>query len=421
MSNMPPADANIGTRLPEGWQAYPLRNVLIRTQYGLTAPVLQEGATPIVGMKDIVDGRVITEGLSYVAADGASIEPYRLRQGDVLLNRTNSPDLVGKIGIVTKDTNAVFASYLVRLEANREIVSPEFLNLWLNTSAVKQMVDRIATRAVSQANINPTRFVQECYVAVPPRTAQDRIVDILKTWGRGVAVADNLVAAAAQHVRALTSQHLDPFIPGTLREDTSLPVIRLDDAFDERAETGHEGEALLAITGDRGVVSRDEIERRDTSAEDKRAYRLILPGDIGYNTMRMWQGVCGLSTLRGIVSPAYTVVTPRPEMMDGAFAAALFKAPHMIEWLRRYSQGIVDDTLNLKFEQFRQIRVRLPSLDTQRRVANAIHGIRAEAVVTARLAAKLRVQKQALMERLLFGSLRVTAVDPATAMESAHA
>ena len=123
--------------------------------------------------------------------------------------------------------------------------------------------------------------------------------------------------------------------------------------------------------------------------------------------MRMWQGVCGLSSLRGIVSPAYTVVTPTPQVIDGAFAAVLFKAPHMIEWLRRYSQGIVDDTLNLKFEQFRQIRIRLPPLDTQRRIANAIHAIRAEADVTARLAAKLRQQKQTLMTQLLSGALRV--------------
>lgn len=407
MSSMPPADANLGARLPANWTARRLRDVLLRSQYGLTAPAAQDGTTPIVGMKDLVDGRVVTSGLTCINANGASIEAYRLRPGDILLNRTNSPDRVGKIGIVTEPTTAIFASYLVRLEADHTQLSPEYLNAWLNTSSVQQLIDRIKTRAVSQANINPSRFLNECYVPVPPRYEQDIIVGIQSTWDQGIAAAEGLVLASSQHVSGLTSQHLDAFIPGTLRENTSLPLIRLGDAFNERDNAGHDDEPLLAITGERGVVPREEIERRDTSADDKGNYRLILPGDIGYNTMRMWQGVCGLSALRGIISPAYTVVTPRPEVIDGAFAAALFKAPHMIEWLRRYSQGIVDDTLNLKFEQFRQIRIRLPSLEMQRRVANAIHAIRAEADVTARLATKLREQKQALMARLLSGALRV--------------
>jgi type I restriction enzyme S subunit len=407
MRGMPPADANLGARLPTEWRVRRLRDVLIRSQYGLTAPAAQHGTVPIVGMKDLVDGRVVTSGLAYISAECADIETYRLRPGDILLNRTNSPERVGKIGIVTEPTDAIFASYLVRLEADRTQLSPDFLNVWLNTSAVQQMIDRIKTRAISQANINPTRFLEECHVPVPTPNEQISIVEINSTWDRGIAAADALLDASSKHVLGLTSLYLDPFIPGTSRENAALPLIRLEESFVERNEGGHDREPLLAITGDRGVVKRDDIERRDTSAEDKGNYRLILPGDIGYNTMRMWQGVCGLSTLRGIISPAYTVVTPRPEVMDGAFAAALFKAPHMIEWLRRYSQGIVDDTLNLKFEQFRQIRIRLPPLDTQRRIANAIHAIRAEADVTARLATKLRQQKQTLMTQLLSGALRV--------------
>ena len=404
---MPPADKDLQRHLPAEWQALRLRDILVRTQYGLTAPILQAGTVPIVGMKDLVEGHVVTSKLSCIAATGLNLTPFRLRRGDILLNRTNSPDLVGKIGLVREDTEAVFASYLVRLEADRKFIRPEYLNLWLNAPAVKQMVDRIATRAVSQANINPTRFVDECYVAVPPRREQDRIVEILQTWDQGTSAADHLVRVAGLHVRGLTSRHLDAFILGTAIEDTTLPQMRLGEAFEERDETGCAGEALLAITGEHGVVSRESIERRDTSAEDKGKYRLILPGDIGYNTMRMWQGVCGLSALRGVVSPAYTVVTPRPDLMDGRFAAALFKAPHMIEWLRRFSQGIVDDTLNLKFEQFRQISIRLPSLETQRRVANAIHAILAEARVTARLASKLREQKAQLSTALLSGVIRL--------------
>ncbi|MFO4987002.1 hypothetical protein RCK87_24985, partial [Salmonella enterica subsp. enterica serovar 1,4,[5],12:i:-] len=94
------------------------------------------------------------------------------------------------------------------------------------------------------------------------------------------------------------------------------------------------------------------LERRDTSAEDKSNYKVIRKGDIGYNTMRMWQGVFGLSAHDGIVSPAYTVVTPDRSRILGEFASHLFRHPRVVHTFRRYSQGLVDDTLLLKYPHF---------------------------------------------------------------------
>lgn len=403
--------------LPPGWRRASIRQIATVIT-GATPSTKNSaffgGPYPFVTPGDLSEGtRVFTADRSLSEAGAARVR--LLPRGSILVTCIGA--LIGKIGIaeVPLATNQQINAMVPKDDS----VSGEYIAQAMLHS--RRRLERLAgTQAVPIVNKSTLEAFE---IDIPPRPEQDRIVEILTTWDRGVTVAESLVAAAALHVSGKTSKHLDTFIPGTVREDTTLPLILLGDAFDERGETGHENEPLLSITGERGVVPREEIERRDTSAEDKGNYRLILPGDIGYNTMRMWQGVCGLSALRGIVSPAYTVVTPRPEVMDGAFAAALFKAPHMIEWLRRYSQGIVDDTLNLKFEQFRQIRIRLPSLETQRRVANAIHAIRAEADVTARLASKLREQKQALMTRLLSGALRVPlrkAAEQAVA-ETAHA
>ena len=73
----------------------------------------------------------------------------------------------------------------------------------------------------------------------------------------------------------------------------------LGDVFFHRQERGGEDLELLAVTGSSGVVKRDTLERRDTSNPDKSKYLKVYVGDIAYNTMRMWQGVSGLSNFEG--------------------------------------------------------------------------------------------------------------------------
>src|SRR5262249_41279687 len=145
---------------------------------------------------------------------------------------------------------------------------------------------------------------------------------------------------------------------------------KLGEIFSERVEFGDGSDELLSVTGADGVIYRQDVERRDTSSEDKSRYKRVTSGDIAYNPMRMWQGVGGLSSLSGIVSPAYTVVTPDLECIDPQFAAYLFKSPRMIYRFHQYSQGLVDDTLNLKYAQFEQIEVAIPPADKQHKIVS---------------------------------------------------
>jgi type I restriction enzyme S subunit len=181
---------------------------------------------------------------------------------------------------------------------------------------------------------------------------------------------------------------------------------RLGDLFEERNETNRPDLPLLSITADSGVVHRNEIERPDYSNPDKSKYLRICPGDIGYNTMRMWQGVSARSSLEGIVSPAYTVCMPN-ELIDAHYAAALFKHPAVVHLFRRYSQGLVDDTLALKFHNFAQIRVRIPPLEEQRSLVEVFQAIDRELRVARDFLKALTVQKRALFHRLLEGEMRL--------------
>ena len=177
---------------------------------------------------------------------------------------------------------------------------------------------------------------------------------------------------------------------------------RLGELFTERVEIGRTDLALVAITGQNGVVPRDSLAKRDSSSEDKSKYLRITPGDIGYNTMRMWQGVAGLSKIEGIVSPAYTICVPTRKI-DGQFAAYLFKTAPMIHAFHRNSQGLVDDTLSLKYPNFARIHVTIPDVPEQRRIAAVLSTCDDEIRLLGRQLEALKEQKRGLMQKLLTG------------------
>ena len=164
---------------------------------------------------------------------------------------------------------------------------------------------------------------------------------------------------------------------------------------------------LLAITGSRGVIPASDIERKDSSTPDKSRYKRIAPGDIGYNTMRMWQGVSAISSLEGIISPAYTVCIPN-KGIDAWFMGYLFKFQPVAHLFRRYSQGLVNDTLNLKYYNFAKIKVRIPGFDDQRQIREVFFTVDEEIETLETKLKALEKQKRGLMQKLLTGEVRVT-------------
>lgn len=141
----------------------------------------------------------------------------------------------------------------------------------------------------------------------------------------------------------------------------------LGELFRERVESSPQTE-MLSVTMNNGVIRAIENGRFDNSNSDKSKYRLVKAGDIAYNSMRMWQGASGCSAYEGIVSPAYTVVTPIDEI-DSQFFAILFKTLKVINLFKLNSQGLTSDTWNLKFLAFSKINVNYPlSIEEQRSI-----------------------------------------------------
>lgn len=234
---------------------------------------------------------------------------------------------------------------------------------------------------------------------------QQRIVSVLSLWDTAISKQTALIEKLTLRKRGLMQQ----LLTGKKRLkgfEGEWKEVRLGEVFDERNETNCDNLPLLSITGDKGVIYQSESDKRDISNEDKSKYKRICPNDIGYNTMRMWQGRSALSGLEGIVSPAYTIVTPK-DNIDVRFMAMLIQQPRVVYSFWTHSQGLVSDTLNCKYPDFCQVKVTIPSKDEQTAIADFFIGLNKEIEIANKKLASLQEEKKGLMQVLLTGKRRV--------------
>ena len=143
---------------------------------------------------------------------------------------------------------------------------------------------------------------------------------------------------------------------------------KLGEVLKERTERAKGDEELLSVTIANGVIRQIDSEKRNTASEDRSNYKIVKKGDVPYNSMRMWQGAVGNSKYNGIVSPAYTILTPTSEA-NGKFFMELFKKKSTLQIFQRWSQGLTSDTWNLKYPILSSIQFAIPSVEEQEKIA----------------------------------------------------
>ena len=251
-----------------------------------------------------------------------------------------------------------------------------------------------------------TKTVLSQMVFLPPLPEQQKIADILSTQDKVIELKEKLLVQKQQQKKYLMQQLLTgkKRLPGFCEKWTRK---QLGELFENRVQINRSDLGLLAITSTRGILPRDCLDLKDNSSEDKSKYLRICPGDIGYNTMRMWQGVSAYSEYEGIVSPAYTILAP----MEGVYSryfAYLFKIQSVIFSFYRFSQGLVDDTRNLKYENFKKISVSIPSkVAEQRAIVQILSTADHEIDLLQKSIEAEKQKKKALMQLLLTGTVRV--------------
>ena len=161
--------------VPAHWEVLPIKRAFISMDYGISESSSNSGSIRLLTMGNINEGRVAVPQLGGVDSVAESL---LLRSGDLLFNRTNSQELVGKVGLFTgHETHVTFASYLVRLRTSPQH-RPEYLNTVLNDVAILAIVRREAILSLHQSNLNPTRYGR-IRIPLPPLSEQVAILEYL--------------------------------------------------------------------------------------------------------------------------------------------------------------------------------------------------------------------------------------------------
>lgn len=391
--------------VPADWQEHKLSHYLtVNNDKNTDLKYTKDDVFSISGELGIVN-QIELLGRSYA---GVSVAPYGIvYPNDVVY--TKSPLKANPYGIIKTNKLGVtgIVSTLYAIFHCNNNVSPDYVQLYFASdhNLNNYLYPIVNIGAKHDMKISDEGSLRGT-VVFPPLPEQEKIAAILQTEDKVISLKEKLIEEKKRQKKYLMQQLLTGKnrLAGFCGE---WNYVKLGSVFEERVETNCQNLELLSVTGTNGVVPRSTIETKDNSSEDKSKYLRICKGDIGYNTMRMWQGVSALSDYDGIVSPAYTILIPS-EKVSAKYYSYLFKMHAVIFLFYRFSQGIVDDTRSLKYPEFAKLQLYVPmEKDEQEAIAKILDTTDKEIRLLQKDLEQEIQKKKALMQLLLTGIVRV--------------
>lgn len=160
---------------PMGWKKGTIRDVVADVRYGSSRPAVDGGKYLYLRMNNITyGGELDLSDVKRIDVPENELEKCTVRRGDVLFNRTNSKELVGKTCVYDRDEMMVLAGFVIRVRVN-DLVLPEFLSAFLNTDFSKRTLLGMCKAAIGQANIN-AQEMQSIGIYIPPIELQKEFV-----------------------------------------------------------------------------------------------------------------------------------------------------------------------------------------------------------------------------------------------------
>jgi type I restriction enzyme, S subunit len=193
---------------------YPVKeldSILVLVQYGTSEKANSEqNGIPVIRMNNIVDGLLDLGNLKHVDLPYPERARLLLKDGDILFNRTNSKELVGKTAVFRESREFVYASYLIRIRLNETVALPDYISHVLNSAVGRQQINALSRRIIGQANINSVEL-RSLRVPVPPLSIQREIVDKILASRTTIEQQKRL----SREIQARAESDLEALIMGT--------------------------------------------------------------------------------------------------------------------------------------------------------------------------------------------------------------
>lgn len=400
--------------VPASWAIKPLSELAIVDAKSLKSSTQPDYRFHYIDIASVKTGRVDFPAETITYSEAPSRARKLVRKGDVLMSNVR-PNLQA-FAYFDKEGDDFVASTGFSVITAKDMSDGKFIYQSILADDVSRQIAAMVAGsnypAISSSNVKNLELV------APPLPEQQKIAAILSSVDDVIektrAQIDKLKDLKTGMMQELLTKGIGSGgVPHTEFKDSPVgkipvtwEVLEVGNFLSERRTRGLEGLPIYSVLVDGGMVPRDTVDRRVTSGLDASENRLAKQGDLAYNMMRMWQGASGIAPTNCLVSPAYVVCRPS-ERIHSDFLGYLLKSPAVIQLLHRYSQGLTGDRLRLYFDSFKRIKLPIPPLEEQIKIADALNALDDEIDNKSMQLSLRQSLKRALMQDLLTGKVRV--------------
>lgn len=282
--------------IPDTWQWCRLGTVCYGFQYGTSSKSKKHGQVPVLRMGNIQDGAIVWDNLVY-SDDLEEIEKFKLFPGDLLFNRTNSRELVGKTGLYHGDRQSIYAGYLVRFHMAGKIVS-DYANAVMNSPLHTKWCLQVKSDAIGQSNINATKLSYFTF-PLPPLSEQAEIVRRMEAKFKLCDTLKAKIQATKQQIKNLNAAILHELfkVPDTekvgLQNQSKDNQISLGGIFEEISQDYATDTAVGLMTLEHYLSQNKDIRefhQQKIAYIAKRIYKLNIHSNFTAKAAGPWSG-----------------------------------------------------------------------------------------------------------------------------------
>ncbi|QSZ66160.1 hypothetical protein RJ40_00920 [Methanofollis aquaemaris] len=418
--------------IPEEWDVVKLGDHTLKPDYGLTTSAVWERVGPkFIRITDIQDEGVDWSTVPHCHCSEREKEKYLLKKGDILIARIGAT--TGKAYVFSGDEDAVFASYLIRIKAKKDLF-PSYLSQFTHSEPYWRQINAIKSGKLKEGINSPE--LQGIIIPFPPLPEQHRIATILSTVDAAIAATDEVIAKTEDLKRGLMQALLTKGIDeeGRVRsEETHVfcekqgmqvpvewDVIQLKDAISEKLQSGYSGPetdendglralTLTAVTENRIDISNTKYIKADY---EKVKNLFIRKNDIFIERSNTLQFVGLVALYEGDESFAiYPDILVRARAKsDLVLPKILFEIilhPRSRTYFQRSAKGTSGSMKKIDQKIIGNLYLPLPPLPEQHRIAAVLSTVDRDLAVERDHRAHLQTLKKGLMQDLLTGRTRV--------------
>lgn len=398
--------------VPNDWDVKSLGRLVSSVEYGSSTKSDTQGQIPVLRMGNLQSGKIDWADLVYTSNE-REISKYQLRSGDVLFNRTNTIDLVGKTSIYNGERPAIFAGYLIRIKADKSLLNSRFLNYILNAQFSKNYSNKVLSVAVGQANINGQKL-RTYPIPLPPTLAEQEAIAATLSDVDSLLTALDALIAKKRFIKQGTMQELltgRKRLPGftakwevkkigeiTRTTAGGTPSTLIDSYWGGEIKWMSSGELHLKRVYDvEGRITEEGLKNSSTSIIPPKC---VLIGLAGQGKTR---GTVAINMVELCTNQSIAAILPSSAFIPEYL---YFNFDSRYDELRSISTGD-GGRGGLNLTLINKMDVPLPPLPEQTAIAEILNDMDAEIVTLEARREKTSLLKQGMMQELLTGKTRL--------------